>query len=336
MKRAMLTAVALLLVLAGMARADDYDPLHTSLGLLPDFKLTDQNGRAVGREQLLGKVCVVSFFFSCCAKGCPENQATMARLQEQFAGRDDVLLVSINVFPGNDTQEILTQYAKDHRANPQQWLFLRGDEAEVYALVKDGFKQGLGLNTDAPPGYEVIHTTNLMVVDHRGLIRGYANGLNPEDVSELQKFVNQLVLAKYFPTINACLNGACGLLLVLGFVMIRTRRILAHKVFMLSALAVSALFLGCYLFYHFAVLDGRPTRFTGEGPVRYAYFGILLSHTLLAVAVAPLAITITVLGLRNRLARHKALAKWTLPLWLYVSVTGVVVYWMLYHLYPPA
>ena len=99
--------------------------------------------------------------------------------------------------------------------------------------------------------------------------------------------------------------------------------------------AVSAAFLGCYLYYHLAVLDGQPTRFTGEGPVRYIYLGILLSHTLLAAAVAPLALRVTYLGLRNRLGRHTALARWTLPLWLYVSVTGVVVYWMLYHLYPP-
>jgi uncharacterized membrane protein YozB (DUF420 family) len=104
---------------------------------------------------------------------------------------------------------------------------------------------------------------------------------------------------------------------------------------MLSALAVSAVFLTCYLYYHFVVLDGKPTRFTGEGWVRPLYFGVLLSHTLLAAAVAPLAVITTVLGLRDRLQRHVRLARWTLPLWLYVSVTGVVVYFMLYHLYPP-
>ena len=182
----------------------------------------------------------------------------------------------------------------------------------------------------------MIHTPNLMVVDHRGMIRGYANGQNPEEVDHLQQFVKQLVLAKYFPSINAGLNATCGVLLVVGFVLIRSRRIAAHKICMLAALAVSAVFLGSYLFYHFAVLDGHPTRFTGEGPVRYVYLGILLSHTLLAVLVAPLALRVTYLGLRNRLANHRVLAQWTLPLWLYVSVTGVVVYWMLYHLYPPA
>src|ERR1700738_947863 len=99
MCRAGLIAVTLLAVLAAAARAQDYDPLHTTLGPLPDFKPTAETGRPIGREQLLGKVCIVSFFFSCCATGCPENQATMARLQAQFAGQSDILLVSINVFP---------------------------------------------------------------------------------------------------------------------------------------------------------------------------------------------------------------------------------------------
>ena len=336
MLRAVFIAGIVILALAGAAHAQEYDPLHTSLGPLPEFTLTDQSGRTVHREDLLGKVCVVSFFFSCCAKVCPENQATMQRLQQHFVGNRDVLLVSINVFPSNDTQEILTQYARDHQADPARWLFLRGEEAAIYALVQDGFKQGLARDTSGKPGYEVIHTPNLMIVDHRGTIRGYANGQSPEDVEHLQEFVGQLVLAKYFPTINAGLNASCGVLLVVGFVLIRTRHILAHKVCMLSALAVSAVFLGSYLYYHFAVLDGHPTRFAGEGPARYAYLGILLSHTLLAVLVAPLALRVTYLGLRNRLANHRLLARWTLPLWLYVSVTGVVVYWMLYHLYPPA
>jgi len=89
-------------------------------------------------------------------------------------------------------------------------------------------------------------------------------------------------------------------------------------------------FLASYLFYHFAVMHMEPTRFRGEGAARIVYFGILISHTILAVVVAPLAMYITVQGLRNALAQHVKIARWTLPIWLYVSVTGVVVYWMLY------
>ena len=134
------------------------------------------------------------------------------------------------------------------------------------------------------------------------------------------------------PAVNAVLNGSSGLLLVIGYLAVRRRALTLHKACMLSALAVSAVFLSCYLYYHFVVRDGRPTAFTGVGWVRGLYFTILLSHTLLAVTVAPLALVTAYWGLRNRLATHVRIARWTFPIWLYVSVTGVVVYWMLYRL----
>ncbi|HYV36294.1 MAG TPA: DUF420 domain-containing protein [Gemmataceae bacterium] len=335
MNRAGALAVFLILVGSAAARADDNDSLHQKLGALPQFKLTDQAGNTVQREQLLGKVCVVSVFFSCCTSVCPVTQDAMSKLQEHFAGYPDVLLVSINVFPGHDTQSIISQYAQDKQADPKRWLFLHGGKADVYDLVQKGLYQGLEENPEAKPGFEVTHTPRFLVVDHRGVIRGYIDGTNPAEVEQLEGFVKQLVQAKYLPTINAALNGSCGVLLLLGYIFIRARWILAHKIAMLTALAVSAIFLGCYLYYHFAVLDGRPTTFSGEGTIRSVYMAILLSHTLLAIGVAPMALRVTYLGLRNRLASHKSLARWTLPAWLYVSVTGVVVYWMLYHLYPP-
>jgi putative membrane protein len=132
------------------------------------------------------------------------------------------------------------------------------------------------------------------------------------------------------PGVNAILNASSAILLIAGYLAIRRRAVTLHKTCMLSALAVSAVFLSSYLYYHFVVKNGRPTPFTGEGWVRGVYFTILLSHTLLAIAVAPLALTTAYLGLRNKLLRHMRLARWTLPIWLYVSVTGVVVYWMLY------
>jgi putative membrane protein len=111
---------------------------------------------------------------------------------------------------------------------------------------------------------------------------------------------------------------------------IRRRAVPVHKTCMLSALAVSALFLTSYLYYHFVVKNGRPAPFQGAGWIRGAYFAILLTHTILAIVVAPLALTTAYLGLRNKLLRHMKLARWTLPIWLYVSITGVVVYWLLY------
>jgi uncharacterized membrane protein YozB (DUF420 family) len=135
--------------------------------------------------------------------------------------------------------------------------------------------------------------------------------------------------------VNAALNSICVVLLLSGYAAIRLRRVVLHKLCMLAALGVSAVFLLSYLYYHFVVKDGQPTRFTGPDGVRLAYLAVLLSHTILAVVVAPMALFTAYQGLRSRLARHVKVARWTLPIWLYVSITGVLVYWMLYHLYPP-
>ena len=129
------------------------------------------------------------------------------------------------------------------------------------------------------------------------------------------------------------------MLLILGYLAVRRRRIALHKASMLTALVVSGVFLTCYLYYHFAVQHGRPTYFSERAPeapawVRTTYSAILVSHIVLATVVVPLALYVSYQGLRDRIERHVRLARWLLPVWLYVSVTGVVVYWMLYRLYP--
>jgi len=130
------------------------------------------------------------------------------------------------------------------------------------------------------------------------------------------------------PTVNAVLNGASAALLTVGFVSIRRRDVRAHRACMLGAFAVSVLFLGCYVVYHYQA-GSRP--FGGQGWIRPVYFALLLSHIALAAAIVPLALTTIYRGLSAQLDRHVRLARWTLPIWLYVSVTGVVVYWLLYH-----
>jgi uncharacterized membrane protein YozB (DUF420 family) len=131
------------------------------------------------------------------------------------------------------------------------------------------------------------------------------------------------------PALNAVLNSLATVLLVWGFLLIRRKRIEAHRKTMLAAFATSCLFLVCYLVYHFQV---GSVRFQKTGAIRTVYLTILLTHTVLAAAVPPLAIITLRRGLAARYDRHRAIARWTLPIWLYVSVTGVVVYWMLYHL----
>lgn len=131
------------------------------------------------------------------------------------------------------------------------------------------------------------------------------------------------------PTLNALLNALAALLLVVGWLLIRRRRIEAHRRAMLAAFATSALFLASYLVYHFQV---GSVRFQGQGAVRAFYFAILLSHTVLAAAVPPLALITLSRALARKFDSHRRIARWTLPIWLYVSITGVVVYWMLYRI----
>jgi putative membrane protein len=129
------------------------------------------------------------------------------------------------------------------------------------------------------------------------------------------------------PTLNATLNGVSAVLLATGYVLIRRRRIAAHRAAMLSAWVASMLFLASYTVYH-ALTGSRP--YPGHGPWRTVYFGVLIPHVVLAAAVLPLAITTLARALGGRYQAHARLAKVTLPIWLYVSVTGVVVYLMLY------
>ena len=129
------------------------------------------------------------------------------------------------------------------------------------------------------------------------------------------------------PAVNAALNGIAGILLVIAYVFIRQRRIDAHRRTMIAAFATSSLFLVCYVVYHAQV---GSVRFTRQGIVRPVYFAILITHVTLAAAVLPLAIVTLSRGLKARYDRHRAIARWTLPIWLYVSVTGVLVYVLLY------
>lgn len=130
------------------------------------------------------------------------------------------------------------------------------------------------------------------------------------------------------PAVNAALNATSAVLLTAGWALVRRRRLRAHRACMLAAFAVSTLFLVSYVVYH-ANAGSRP--FTGLGPVRVVYFTLLLTHVVLAAAIVPLALLTIYRALSRRLDRHVRIARWTLPIWLYVSVTGVVIYWMLYH-----
>ncbi len=131
------------------------------------------------------------------------------------------------------------------------------------------------------------------------------------------------------PAINASLNAVTTILLVCGALAVHKKNIVLHQRFMLAAFGVSSLFLISYLYYHARV---GSVRFTGNGLIRIIYFTILISHTFLATVIVPMILTLLYWAWKQKFGKHAALARWTLPLWLYVSVSGVAVYWMLYRL----
>jgi|SRR5581483_12315451 len=136
-----------------------------------------------------------------------------------------------------------------------------------------------------------------------------------------------------FPALNATLNGTSAVLLVTAHRMIKRGRMATHRAIMLTAVATSTLFLISYLYYHAHV---GSVRFQGHGWSRPLYFSILISHTILAATIVPLVIITVTWALRGQFQRHRAIARWTYPIWLYVSVTGVVIYVMLYHIFRAA
>jgi uncharacterized membrane protein YozB (DUF420 family) len=134
------------------------------------------------------------------------------------------------------------------------------------------------------------------------------------------------------PLLNAILNSTCTVFLLLGFYFIKQKNINTHRQMMLAAVTTSILFLASYLFYHYNV---GSVKFTAQGTIRTVYFTILISHTILATSLLYFVPVTLLRALGERFDKHKRLARWTLPIWLYVSVTGVIVYLLLYQFYPP-
>jgi len=336
MRRWMVGALAAVVCLSGCTSRKLLGPVTQEP--VGNFALTERSGRTVSRADLLGKVWVASFIFTHCATQCPRVSTTLARLQHDLGGQSGVLLVSFSVDPEDDTPAVLREYADRYHADPNSWLFLTGDQKEIYDLIRNSFLMPVeaAQGADRTYGNEVGHSTRLVLVDDQGRIQGFYEGETPDDLPDLERDLQVLVWKSRLPTVNAVLNATAAFLLAIGFVAVRRRWLTFHKVCMLTALVVSTLFMTSYLYYHLVVRHGQPKYFPGEGWVRPVYFAILLSHTVLAAVVVPLALITTFLGLSGRWRSHVRIARWTLPLWLYDSITGVVVYWMLYQLYAPS
>jgi putative membrane protein len=144
-----------------------------------------------------------------------------------------------------------------------------------------------------------------------------------------------MTLVNALPAVNATLNATSGVLLLGGFMMIKRHKIAQHRRFMLAACFTSLAFLCCYVLNHY-LRHGVVTHFRGTGAVRPLYFTILTTHTILAIVIVPMAIVTVFRGLKMRVEKHRRIARWTFPLWMYVSVTGVLVYFFLYQWFPSA
>lgn len=145
--------------------------LPKDFATIPDFSLTDQNGKQVTRRDLLGSTTIVGFIFTRCLGTCPMVTGTMARLQKELPA--DVKLVSLSVDPTHDTPAVLKEYADKTQADPERWRFLTGDEEAMYRLIRDGFKVGVMVNPNPSEGELITHTTRLALLDADGNIRGY-------------------------------------------------------------------------------------------------------------------------------------------------------------------
>lgn len=312
-----------------------------SFGTVGDFHLTERSGRGVSRADLAGEPWLAGFVFTRCSTICPVVTRQMARVQSALEG-SAARLVCFTVDPQHDTPEVLREYADEVvGADPERWLFLTGDQDAVYELIRKSFLLAVAMDPGQDPGLLVSHSAYLVAVDREGRIRGYYDGQTSSGADAATARIRFLesgrtdgagLGATPFPKINASLNAAAAVLLACGLVAIRRNRRELHGRLMTAAFAVSALFLASYLYYHL-VIRGQ-VRFEGEGFAKSAYLALLGTHVVGAIVNLPMVLRTLWLAHRERWPEHRRWAKRTFPLWMYVSVTGVLVYLVLYHWNP--
>jgi protein SCO1/2/putative membrane protein len=321
-----------------------------------DFDLVERSGRSVSQVDLADRVCIASFIFTRCPLSCPRITGVMKDISARLA-TTNVLLLSFSVDPEYDTPAILAVYARKFGASPDRWWFLTGPKETIHDLVRGRFKLPLMEAGPAEPATEreaITHSDRLALID-RGQMVGLFDSTDVHAVDSLVARARRLALPRWvrlLPTINASLNAACAALLLAGWVFIRSRMRAApigggenplesarvpltkhvavrrHIVCMIAAVTSSMLFLVCYLVYHY---QAGSMPFRGGQVLRICYFTILVSHTLLAtLGVVPLVIVTLMRALRSDFNGHRRIAQMTFPIWLYVSLTGVAIYAMLY------
>ena len=324
----------------------------------------------------------------------------MAKLRKETSTN----MVCFTVDPQVDTSDVLKAFATDYVGKPHPdldtkapWYWLTGDQKKIYGMIANDFHMPVKelFGPDRQPGFEILHSTNLMHVDEKGVVLGKYNATEEADVALLRRILlgkaprgkmipgqttpvpeegekldpetvvsnappglsftrpkssepeeeapaaepsasdpvgNQPTVPDWvrrLPLINASLNGLATVLLVAGYLAIKVGKARnAHRNLMLASFGTSAVFLGCYLVYHYFQLTKH---FSGTGVAKIFYFAILITHVILAAAVPFLATMTIYHAFRENWGKHLRMARLTFPIWLYVSVTGVIIYLMLYH-----
>ena len=304
------------------------------LGRVDKFQFTDQRGERLRSADLRGKVWIASFIFTRCAGTCIAITDSLSNLNRELRDQNDIRFFSFSMDPVYDTPEVLAQYAKAHNAEAERWQFLTGPKDAMHGVSVNQFKLGVD-EAGTDPKEPIIHSEKLVLVDRLGRIRGYYPGTDAEAVKMLAEDARRLNNAfgvHYLPAVNATLNGIAFILLCLGMVFIKAGLQVAHRNTMVAAGIMSGLFLACYLIYHF---EAGSMPFRGEGNAAIVYYAILISHVILAMVVAVIVPITFWYALAGNWEKHKRIAKVSLPLWMYVSITGVIVYFMLYHMFAP-
>ncbi len=298
---------------------------------VPDFKVVERSGNSLSRRDLMGDVWVVDFVFARCPTACPAMNSAIFDLRRKIP---ELKILTLSVDPEHDTPKYLAEWVKTMGLEQPGWFWGSGvSEGEMQEIAR-GFLQGAG-RMDG----KIVHSERFVLLDRYARIRGAFPVLDPgtflrdPDAPSRIEAEARKVLAEpaipvlKLPGVNAWLNGAAGFWLIVGLLFIKAKKPGAHKACMLAALAASAAFLVSYLTAHHFL---GSTPYQGQGTMRTVYFSILISHTILAALVVPLALVTVYRAFREDFARHRLIAVWTFPIWLYVSVTGVVIYFMLY------
>ena len=352
--------------------ADIMEPgLEKIPAYVKEFSFTDRTGKTITNEDLKGKPFVCDFIFTRCLDTCPIITKKMRELADELEGKG-IQFVSFTVDPKHDTVEVLDQYAQTRDADRDYWYFLTGNRSELYELIRSSFLVAVVENFNSVQGYEFAHSERFFHVDETGKILGSYYAIDNEQFLALKKVLKEDLptpkryqffhtkkihdepkkaetlpdgkveksgiappWVKKMPLVNTTLNGFAGFLLIIGVLAIKMKMPEVHKKIMLAAFGVSVAFLICYLSYHFGLhyYTGESSKkYEGAGLIRYVYYSILITHVILAAFVPVLAIITIHKGIRKNWRSHHKWAKVTFPVWLYVSITGVIIYLMLYRI----